>query len=191
MKMNKSFIFLIGFCVCLFSCSKNPVPKPHGYYRIDLPEHQYEKFTGYPDFSFDLSVHADVEPVIDTVKGEWFNINYPAFNAQIYASYFPIKPAQLNTFLEDNHKFVYRQHVMKADAITEQIFNNSEKKVYGTLYHIEGDVASPLQFVLTDSAFHFFRASLFFDAALNQDSIAPVLNYIEEDVRRLIESFEW
>ena len=80
---------------------------------------------------------------------------------------------------------------MKAEAIVEQTFNNPGKKVYGALYHIEGNVATPLQFVLTDSVSHFLRASLLFDAVPNQDSIVPVLNYIKEDVIRLIESFEW
>ena len=187
--MNKSLLFFIPFCFFLFSCS-NPVPKPHAYYRIDLPEHQYKTFTGYQDFSFDLSLYAKVEPEIDTVEREWFNIHYPAFNAQIYCSYFPIKPSQLNAFLEDDHKFVYR-HVMKADAITKQPFSNPEKRVYGVLYHLEGNVASPLQFILTDSLSHFFRASLLFNTIPNQDSIIPVLTYIKEDVRQLIESFEW
>ncbi|MCL2650940.1 MAG: gliding motility lipoprotein GldD [Candidatus Azobacteroides sp.] len=187
--MIKKFTILFCFLILLYSCS-NQAPKPYGYYRIDLPEHHYKRFTGYPDFNFDLSLYANVESVIDTVKGEWFNINYPAFNAKIYCSYFLIKPFHLNTFLEDNHKLVYR-HVMKADAITEQSFSDPEKRVYGVLYHIEGNVATPLQFVLTDSTAHFFRASLLFDAAPNQDSIAPVLNYIKKDVRQLIESFEW
>jgi len=185
--MNKSS--LIAFCFVLFSCS-NPVPKPCAYYRIDLPEHQYEKFTGYSDFSFDLSTYSKVEPEIDPVKGEWFNIHYPAFNAKIHCSYFPIKQSQLNTFLEDNHKLVYR-HAIKANDITQQTFSNPEKKIYGILYHLEGNVATPLQFVITDSLSHFFRASLLFNTVPNQDSIAPVLNYIEEDVKQLIESFEW
>ena len=189
MKMNRLLLFLASFCFCLFSCS-NPVPKPHGHFRIDLPEHQYEHVKFTAGFSFNLSVHANIESVVDTANGKWFNIHYPAFNATIYSSYFPIKPFQLNTFLEENHKFVYR-HVMKADAITQQSFSNPEKRVFGTLYHIEGNVATPLQFMLTDSLSHFFRASLLFNAVPNQDSIAPVLNFIKEDVRQLIESFEW
>jgi gliding motility-associated lipoprotein GldD len=80
---------------------------------------------------------------------------------------------------------------MKANAITKEPFSNPEKRVYGTLYHLEGNVASPLQFMLTDSSSHFFRASLLFNTVPNQDSIAPVLIYIKEDVMRLIESFEW
>ena len=187
--MNKSFLFLTSFCFFLLSCS-NPVPKPHAYYRIDLPAHQYKKFTGYPDFNFDLSLYANVESETNTVKGKWFNIHYPAFNAKIHCSYFPMKPSQLNAFMEDNHKFVYR-HVMKANDITGQPFSNPEKKVYGVLYHLEGNVPTPLQFVLTDSLSHFFRASLLFNTTPNQDSIAPVLSYIKEDVRQLIESFEW
>ena len=182
-------LFLFAFCFFFFSCS-NPVPKPFAYYRIDLPEHQYKKFAGYGDFSFDLSMYANIEPEFDTVKGQWFNIHYPAFNAKLYCSYFPVKPSQLSAFMEDNHKLVYR-HAMKANLITQQTFSNPEKKLYGILYHLEGNVATPLQFVLTDSLSHFFRASLLFNTVPNQDSIAPVLNYIEEDVKQLIESFEW
>ena len=190
MKMNKLLLFLTSFCFFLFSCS-NPVPKPHGYFRIDLPhQHEYVKFTGSPGFSFDLSVHANIESMIDTANGKWFDIHYPAFNAQIWASYFSIKPSQLNAFLEGNHRHVYA-HVMKANAITEELFSNPEKRVYGVLYHLKGNVATPLQFMLTDSSSHFFRASLLFNAVPNQDSITPVLNYITEDVIQLIESFKW
>jgi len=188
--MNKSFFCLAFLCLCLlFSCS-NQVPKPYGHFRIDLPEHRYERFTKYPYFSFDLSVYANVESVTGAAKGEWFNIHYPAFNAIIYASYFSIKPDQLNAFLEENHKLVYR-HAVKANDIIEQRFSNPENRVYGVLYRIEGNVASPLQFMLTDSSSHFFRASLLFNTVVNQDSIAPVLAYIKEDVMQLIESFEW
>ncbi len=179
----------IAFCFLLLSCT-NPVPKPQGYYRIDLPAHQYKKFNQYPEFSFELSQYTTIEPVIDTVKGEWFNIDYTGLNAKIYCSYYPIKSSELNKYIEDNHKLVYR-HVMKADAITEQPFSDVDKNVFGVLYCLEGNVASPLQFTLTDSIANFFRASLMFNTVPNQDSITPVLEYIKEDIRHLIESFEW
>ena len=191
-----NLILLIFFCLfsayfCLFqsSCS-NPIPKPYGYFRIEMPEHQYENCSTYPDFYFDISANAVIEPLADTIKGAWFNINYTTLNAKIYCSYLPITPSQLDDVLEDSHKFVYR-HVMKTDAIMKQPFVNQEYNVYGMLYQLEGNVASPLQFVLTDSVANFFRASLLFNNVPNQDSIAPVLDYIKTDVRRLLESFRW
>ena len=184
---NKILCFLLFSF--LLSCS-NPIPKPYGYYRIEMPEHTYERCNRYKDFNFDISLHAVIKQVTDTIKGEWFDICYPDFNARIYCSYFHINPAQLADLSEDCRKFVFR-HVMKANAINEEQFSIPENNVHGTLYRLEGNVASPLQFVLTDSVNNFFRASLLFDNPPNQDSIAPALNYIKEDVERLIESFRW
>ena len=189
MKLWNKILCFLSFPVLFFSCS-NSVPKPYAYYRIDLPEHYYERYAGYKDFSFYISSNAVIEPLTDTVKGEWFNIFYPDFDATIYCSYLPMNLLQLADLSEDSRKFVYL-HVMKADAITARQFSNPENKVYGILYHLEGNVASPVQFTLTDSTNNFFRASLLFNNVPNQDSIAPVLNYIKADIDQLIESFRW
>jgi gliding motility-associated lipoprotein GldD len=82
-------------------------------------------------------------------------------------------------------------HTIKADAIREQRFENPEQRVYGLLYAISGNVASPTQFVLTDSVRSFFRGALYFDNIPNQDSITPVLEYINNDILILMESFRW
>ena len=188
--MSKNFSI---FCllILLGSCSHS-VPKSHGYHRIELPEHQYEqlKFKQYPYFNFDISTNAAIEILPDTTVGEWFNISYPNFNAKLHCTFLPITPSQLNEVSEDSRKFVYR-HVTRANAINERLFSNPDYRVYGVLYHLEGNVASPLQFVLTDSISNFFRASLLFNNTPNQDSIAPVLNYIKEDMEQFMESFRW
>jgi hypothetical protein len=54
-----------------------------------------------------------------------------------------------------------------------------------------GESASPLQFMLTDSASRFFRGALFYDTRPNADSLAPVTAYLQEDVTELIQSFRW
>ena len=186
--MNKNFS-LFCWVILLCSCSHS-VPKPHGYYRIELPEHQYTQSGHFPYFNFDISSHAVIEILPDTTAGKWFNISYPDLNAKLYCSFLPIKPSQLNDVSEDSRKFVYR-HAVKADAINERRFSKPDEQVFGVLYLLEGNVASPVQFTLTDSIAHFFRASLLFNNTPNQDSIAPMLNYIKEDVERLIESFRW
>ena len=186
--MNKS-LSIFCWVILLYSCSHS-VPKPQGYYRIELPEHQYEQFNQFPYFNFDISSRTVIEILPDTTAGKWFNISYPDLNAKLHCTFLPITPAQLNEVLEDSRKLVYR-HAIKADAIDGHLFSNPDYRVFGTLYLLEGNVASPIQFVLTDSVAHFFRASLLFNNTPNQDSIAPVLNYIKEDVERLMESFRW
>ena len=61
-----------------------------------------------------------------------------------------------------------------------------------TTYHLKGqNVASTYQFWATDSTRHFLRGSLYIDCTPNNDSLAPVLTYIQEDINHLIESIRW
>jgi gliding motility-associated lipoprotein GldD len=48
-----------------------------------------------------------------------------------------------------------------------------------------------LQFTLTDSIQHYFRGAVYFNNRPNNDSIAPVLSYIREDVVRMMETLKW
>jgi gliding motility-associated lipoprotein GldD len=85
---------------------------------------------------------------------------------------------------------VYK-HTVKAENIAEIPYENAEQKVYGILYELTGNTASPVQFVLTDSNKNFFRGALYFENVPNKDSIAPIVQYVQKDIVRLIESFEW
>ena len=52
-------------------------------------------------------------------------------------------------------------------------------------------MATPLQFYITDSTQHFMRGSLYFNHRPNPDSTAPVLDRMEADVRKLMETLRW
>ena len=82
------------------------------------------------------------------------------------------------------------KHNIKANYRKETIIDNGHG-VKGILFEIEGPVASPLQFYLTDEKDHFFRASLYFNSKVNPDSTAPVLKYLRSDIDTLIASFKW
>ncbi|HNZ71643.1 MAG TPA: gliding motility lipoprotein GldD, partial [Prolixibacteraceae bacterium] len=64
-------------------------------------------------------------------------------------------------------------------------------KVYGTVYSIKGNAASPMQFYLTDSVEHFLRGSMYISEIPNYDSLQPVINFLEADMIRLIETLSW
>ncbi|MCR5455573.1 MAG: hypothetical protein K6F33_11355, partial [Bacteroidales bacterium] len=63
--------------------------------------------------------------------------------------------------------------------------------VYGLLYGIKGNVASPLQFYITDSTRHFLRGSLYFNCSPNKDSLAPSVEFVRQDIERLFETLIW
>ena len=188
--MKRRFPYYLAMIACLFCAAcTHYSPKPSGYYRIDLPDPAY-RWQAFPAFDCCISEQAQMTAVPSSGNGDFFDLMYPRWNAQIHCSYFIIKKNNLTQFSEESRKFVYL-HTVKADAIREQRFENAEYKVFGLLYNIRGNVASPTQFVLTDSVHSFFRGALYFDNIPNQDSIAPVLEYINKDIQVLMESFRW
>lgn len=183
-------VLTVVILLSLISCNK-PIPKPYGYYRIDLPEHEYRIYDSiYPPCNFEISKYAYVAyKNAKDGKSEWIDITYPDINGRIYCSYTKITN-NLRELSEDSRNLVYK-HTVRADAIIEHPFENKEANVYGILYEITGNSASPLQFVLTDSIRHFIRGSLYFNSTPNADSISPVSDYIETDVKHLIETVNW
>ena len=82
------------------------------------------------------------------------------------------------------------KHNIKADLISEQVYLNTEKNVYGMLYDYDGLTATAIQFYLTDSLNHFFRGALYFNTEIN-DSITPINFFLKQDIKMLIESLSW
>ncbi len=109
--------------------------------------------------------------------------------ATIYLSYIPIEK-NLDSLLYDAYQMPSK-HIVKAEEIPERVFQNPEKRVYGTLFRVVGDAASQAQFFLTDSINHFLVGSLYFFTRPHYDSLMPAAQYIENDMMQLMESFEW
>lgn len=192
MKLFHSATIYLTICISslLTGCGKSSIPRPYGYFRVDLPKHAYRTIDtlGLP-YRFDLPKNAILISRATPSEKYWVDIYYPKLNASIYCSFKPVK-GNLIDLLEETRKIVYK-HSVRADGIGEKVFEHPEKNVHGILYDLAGNTASSVQFVLTDSTQHFFRGALYFNNVPNKDSIAPMSNYIREDVVRIMESFEW
>jgi len=190
--ISKVFLARMLLILVLFTaCNETPVPRPRGFFRIDLPEKEYLTFdTNYP-FKFEYPAYARIEPRIDPMADPyWLDIVFPAFRGQIHLSYKEVNN-NLIEYLEDSRTFVMK-HIPKARAIDDSVIIRREDKVYGLLYRIDGmEAASPLQFILTDSSDHFVRGALYFNFAPNNDSLQPIINRLEEDVHHLLSTFKW
>ena len=169
----------------------NPQPKPRGYFRIDLPEKQYVKLDTMRRYSFEYPVYSTITPDYHSLhEKDWVNVEFPAFKGTIHISYKDVD-GNLSQYVEDSYHMITK-HINKATGIRDSIIINKEQNVYGLVYFLEGeDVASPLQFYLTDSTTHFLRGSLYFNVYPNNDSLQPVINFITDDVRRIISTLEW
>ena len=64
--------------------------------------------------------------------------------------------------------------------------------MHSTVWRLRGrNVASTYQFFATDSLHHFLRGALYINRTPNNDSLAPVLEYIQADLDHLIETLRW
>lgn len=182
--MFKNFIFAF-ILFSIFGCKKEVLPKPSSHLRLDYPVAEYAHFENSCPFTFDINSDA----VIKEKSACNFEINYPKMKATIYISYKPVSN-NLKLLLRDAQKLTY-EHVIKADAITDQPFINKENKVYGMFYQVNGNAATNAQFYATDSTKNFVDCSIYFYAKPNYDSIYPAVSYLKNDMRRLMESLKW
>jgi gliding motility-associated lipoprotein GldD len=180
-------LVLLTFTFIWGACQKKYTPKPKAYFRIDFPKKEYTPLKENYPYRFEYATNS----LIENQKEEpyWINIQYPKYKGTIHLSYKKVNN-NVTDYLEDSRKMVYK-HAIKADAINEKLFTNPEKNVYGLLYRIKGNTASSLQFVATDSSRHFLRGALYFMEHPNQDSLAPVIHYIEKDVVHLMNTLSW
>lgn len=186
----RNLIGIFFLCLYLTSCMEY-TPKPRGYFRIEPPPPHYMLFqTESLPYSFHISSLVEIElPPMGDPAG-WINISYPSLRAKVYCSYLPVKPSTLDVAMEESRTLVVRQ-AKHTNSIQEQAFENPEEKVYASLFLLDGESASPIQFSVTDSSSHFFRGTLLYDATINADSLAPVTQYIQADIMELIQSFTW
>ncbi len=191
LKKTIKWLLIVLLPVGFGSCNQHYTPKPRGYFRIDMPPKKYQVFDSSFPYSFEYPVYARItgDPYAPNEK-YWINIRYPAYKASIHISYKKVKH-NLVKYLEDSRLLVVK-HISKADAIHDSLLFSPKKHLYGMTYDLEGNaVASPYQFILTDSSTHFLRGALYFNVPPNNDSLQPVIQSIKGDIRHLLNTFHW
>ncbi|QEC41791.1 hypothetical protein [Pseudobacter ginsenosidimutans] len=180
----------------VISCNSEFTPKRRGYYRIDFPKHEYQVFNqpGYP-YSFEYPVYATV--VKDTTFFDanpenpyWVNIEIPRFNGKVYISYKNVNSRDdFMKLVNDAYKMTYK-HSSKATEITDSAMR-TPNGVHGMYFQVGGNAATAKQFFLSDTTKHFLRGALYFDATPNEDSLSVVNDFLQEDLKHLINTLKW
>ncbi|MFB6257209.1 MAG: gliding motility lipoprotein GldD [Flavobacteriales bacterium] len=184
------FLFFFGS-----GCSENGTPKPKGYPRIELPEERdFRRTQKDCPFSFEIPDNAiltqkTVEKDRNLDTDCWFDLVYPRYHAQVHLTYKSLD-GDLRKFVRQSHRLAYEHQVKARNILPERIHYDSNE-VYGTKYRIKGNVASNLQFFITDSTQHFLRGSLYFMTEPNADSLRPVIDYIERDIDHMLKTLRW
>lgn len=196
-KKHISIIFAVlilsfGIMVIYVSLDKNHLPKPYGFAKIELPNHEYvELHKKYP-YSFHVSKHATI---IDETKSEYgphcITIKYPDFDAEIQITYknFKGNKDDLRKLVKSSKSLAYR-HQVKAYEIKENLLE-LDNGMLAVVIELSGEVPTHMQFYTTDLQNHFIRGALYFQTSTQNDYLEPIINFMKEDMFYLLKTFQW
>ena len=190
MNVSNKLIIVFTSILVVYGCVDDEffIPKPPAHLRMEFPERIYVRTADDCPYSLNLASYMTSSPASEENPCHR-DITLGSFNGIIHLSYLKV-----DTLLAEYvHYSIQKveEHIVKAAAIEDTTIINREKKIYGTLFEIQGNAASPFQFYFTDSVNHFIRGAVFFNTKPNYDSIYPVLQYIKHDLIQLITETEW
>ncbi|RDY59559.1 gliding motility lipoprotein GldD [Flagellimonas nanhaiensis] len=183
--MKRSGVVFSLVFILLMGCKDDVLPKPKAMLRLEYPSAEYAKSDVDCEYGFDQNILSTVKENKDCS----LVLDYPMMKGSIFLTYKRVD-GNIRDLLIDAQKLTY-EHVVKADNIAPKEFINPEERVYGMFYEVSGNAASQSQFYVTDSTDHFITGSLYFYAKPNYDSILPAAMYLQNDIRRIMESIRW
>lgn len=190
--MKRYIIFIcVGF-IFFTACKTDFMPKPKGFNRIVLPENEFQVLPDTFPYQFEYSKHALILGDSSWIaEPYWIDIYYPGFEASIQISYKPVMENQqlLREYLATAYKLTSK-HQVKAYAIDEAIIKTKLGKTV-VIAELKGEVPSQYQFFTTDSVHHFLRGALYFNTATQNDSLAPVIEFVRDDIIHLLNTLQW
>lgn len=185
--------------VVLFSCgggaNESYVPKPQAYPRMALPSKVYQPYS-VSDLPMQFEMPAYARMLADTnLEGKhtpgWYNLHFPQFDMTLHLTYYKFNDwAFFDSLLYDSRKLV-NKHLQKADDILERPTASLNPEAKGLIFSIQGNTATNFNFYLTDSIQHFVRGALYFNQRTEPDSVAPVFQFVEQDVYHMIKTMRW
>ncbi len=189
--MIKRFFITALTCLGLNSCtSEIAVPKPSLYLRINFPAKEYTSIDTNCPYTFEVNKAYHLKDVSNALANTCHKeMDLGPLNGTFQLSYMKmVEP--LSAYVNYMNDKV-EEHLIKATGKNIRNIINPEKKVYGTIFELEGNVATPIQFYLTDSTSQFFSGVLYFNTVPNYDSLRTSIQYVSEDLEKLINTFEW
>ncbi len=178
-------ILIVFILIGIYSCKGDTFPKPKSYLSLQYPVAHYKGISNDCPYTFEISDQATYRQHHNC----WASIRYPKLRATLHITYRKVNN-NLFEILKEVEKLTF-EHTIKADAIQSKQYENALRNVYSTLYKIEGNVATNIQFKATDSVKNVLAGALYFDVKPNYDSILPAVTYIEKDIVKLVESLRW
>ncbi len=209
----KAVLFVIVL-IAFAACNSTYTSKKRGYYNIEFPQRNYVLFNDPAvPYSFEYPAYARI--VTDSTYFDstpenpyWRNIDFPQFNARIFLSYKIIGGKATYKVKQPDGSYKDSSGINYFDKMVNDAFNLTNKNeavasfigdsvfttkngVTGVNFTVKGNAATARQFFMSDTTKNFIRGALYFDTTPNADSLRPVLDFLQQDINHLINTFRW
>ncbi|MCB0795510.1 MAG: gliding motility lipoprotein GldD [Flavobacteriales bacterium] len=188
MRHRRSIVWLLLAAVLVSGCSSDPIPRPKGQLRLDLPDPGFVDWR-CPQYGGEIPVYAEMRQKQAGARPGWYDLVFPGYKGTVHLTYRTVQD-DLDMLIEDAYE-MRGKHQAKAIRIDQERIVRDSDRVFGTFFDVHGDVAAPMIFYLTDSSTHFLYGALYFNSRPNSDSIAPVADRIRADMRHFAATLHW
>lgn len=187
-KLIWATLLLWGLAACQ---SYAPYPRPYGFPRIDLPAQ-----TTYQTFENEACPFTFAYPASGEIRREnndscWVDIYFPPYDLTWHITYRDARTGAKRKadYFEDYRRLVYK-HTQQARDI--QARSIAYPAGAGTWFDLYGNVGTPSQVFLADSNdAQIVMMSFYFQTALKNDSLQPVIEYMKGEVDNMLGTLRW
>lgn len=182
-----SCLLMLSF---IAACQSERRPKPWGFPRIQLPEHQYRVYDN-PNCPFVAEIPVYAVPINEANNDScYLDLDFPRFDCRWHITIRDFRRENTDPFsaYEDYRRLVY-QHTKKAIEIKEQYI--SFPNGIGTFFELYGEVPTSAQFFFSDSLRYAIITNFYFRIATKNDSLKPIIDYMKEDLWHFIKTVRW
>ena len=182
-----NIICSLYFLFTFFSCDNNSnLPKQDAYLRIEFNEPNYLTHK-IENLKINFLYNAGSSS-LESNSTRTINLDYKKLGMSLDLSFDKLDhETELTNYLRD-FNLLLDTHTKRSNGFLIKEFENRNYSTYGKIYEFRGDVASPIQFFLTDSIDNFIRGSLNMTVKSKYDSIYPSVQYIKNDILVFFES---
>jgi len=185
--MKISYILILVTALLIGCEEKSYVPKPPTYLKINLPDRSYDIYNDECGFSFNKPSYFKVKSAKQNRCNK--DIILEGLDGTLHLSVIDMDTT-LGMYINHANDKV-GEHKIKATAIIDSTIIRQEDRVFGTFFELQGNVASPFQFYVTDSTNRFFSGVVYFNTRPNYDSIKPTLNFVRKDLIEFMNTIKW
>jgi gliding motility-associated lipoprotein GldD len=116
-------------------------------------------------------------------------IKNSSLNSTLYLSKINIQ----NNFslIDSDFSKKINENSKNAFVVNVSEYNDLENKVFAKYFSFIGDAPSNTRFYITDSISVYLTGSLYFDSKPNYDSLLPSIHLLNNDIRKMIQTFKW